>query len=949
MSFHLLRSRPLPGMHAVVQEFQHTVSGARHVHLANNDTELVFLVGFPTLPEAGDGRAHILEHLALCGSARYPVRDPFFAMLRRSMAHFMNAMTYADKTVYPFATTDHTDFFNLLDVYLDAAFFPRLDYLDFLQEGWRLAFDGDRLVYQGVVFNEMKGAFSDPVRALSSGIYARLLQGTTYAFESGGDPLEIPSLTHAALKEFHAIHYHPSQALFMTAGHIDPVAVQAVIEERVLHQFSDTMPRLLPTLAPAWPAPQAMTIDVPGREHGVQFAWLMGESADPDTYYSALLLDAGLLGNASAPLAHAMESAGYGRPSALNGVDAGGRQMVFHIGMDGLTKGQLGAARQHIWSALERAVRTGVPPSLLQAALRDMRFEQREISSDDMPDALQRLLDAMPYAMYGGDIMHGFDPSGTLDQFAERVADPEFFKRLVLQLLESDTRVDATVNPDPAYFQKRQKLEDERLAALQASLAPSDKGRILAEAARLLDRQRQPANNDVLPRMRLEDLNPLPRPAFPVPPATGGAIAASIASNGVSYARVMFDVSALDPAEWPWLQLYVNVSPELGVGNKTYEQADAWRHACVPFFDVNLHLVQTRDSAACLRIHVDFSAKGLREDNQAIAQVLLESVSAARFDEHERLAFLIDGMVQEIRNNLADEGDDYARLLATSPLSPLSHFEESVSGTASLPFYRSILEQSQTREGVGEISRKLAQVHKCILGCSVTVIAAGMEHDGQTLAKMLAFPGMATREKVSRTVEGGALSNAALHAPAQTNHCFCAWTVPGWMHQDAAALTVLAELLTNVVLHRALREEGGAYGGRADYNPVTGTFVMMSYRDPRLAATYDDFMHAISWVVEADLAASDIEGAIICAMQELDKPLSPYAELVQAWEQQQEGISEEMRQQYRHGILQCSQAQIKTVATTWLQNKPASRAAFVGDPAQELAGLSLMELAKAIM
>ena len=221
MAFNKLRTRSIPSMHAEVQEYEDQASGARHIHLATDDPELVFLVGFPTVPDTSDGRAHILEHLALCGSARYPVRDPFFSMLRRTTAHFMNAMTYSDKTVYPFATADKTDFFNLLDVYLDAAFFPRLDYLDFLQEGWRLALDDDRLACHGVVFNEMKGAFSDPVRALSCGISAHLLKGTTYAFESGGDPLDIPSLTHEALKEFHATHYHPSQAVFMSAGRID--------------------------------------------------------------------------------------------------------------------------------------------------------------------------------------------------------------------------------------------------------------------------------------------------------------------------------------------------------------------------------------------------------------------------------------------------------------------------------------------------------------------------------------------------------------------------------------------------------------------------------------------------------------------------------------------------------------------------------------------------------
>ncbi|MDB5840085.1 MAG: peptidase [Herminiimonas sp.] len=945
MTFNKLRTRAIPAMNAVVQEYEDPASGARHIHLATDSPELVFLVGFPTVPDASDGRAHILEHLALCGSARYPVRDPFFSMLRRSTAHFMNAMTYADKTVYPFASTDKTDFFNLLDVYLDAAFFPRLDYLDFLQEGWRLALDGDKLAYHGVVFNEMKGAFSDPVRALSSGISACLLKGTTYEFESGGDPLEIPSLTHAALVEFHATHYHPSQAVFMTAGQIDPLEIQAVIEQRVLSKLHGRTPRMLPQFASSWSAPQAVTINIPGQEHGVQIAWLLGESVDPEAYYCAQLLEAGLLSNASAPLAHAMESAGYGRPSAMNGADADGRQIVFHLGMEGLTREQVGPARKRIWSALEKAARTGVPESLLQATLRDIRFGQREISGGGTPDALKRLLRAMPHEMYGGDIMNGFAAEDIIEKLQERIADPAFFKGLVQTLLDSTTRLDASVVPDADYFQKRQASEDERLASMTTSLTQAEKERLQADAAMLLDRQRQPVDNDVLPRVRPRDVSPLPRPAFPLPRSPDGVIPVSIPSNGISYARVMYEVSHLEQDAWPWLQLYVDVLPELGVGEKTYDEADAWRHDRVPFFDVNLNVLQTQDDTVSLRIHVDFYAKGLREQNHAVADVLSNSVRAARFDEHERLAFLIDSMVQDMRNGLADEGDNYARLSATAPLSPTLRFEEHVKGTTALAFYNSLQEMTQTEKGLEEISRKLTRLHQRIIGTLPTIITAGMEEDGRELADMLALPVPAiTVKEPPPAMQAPAFSNAALHAPAQVNHCFAAWAAPGLAHPDAPALSVLGEILTNLVLHQALREEGGAYGGQAGYNPAAGTFVMMSYRDPRLAETYADFKRAISWVIEAELEQENIEEAIICVVQDLDKPRTPYAQVMWTWDQQSRGITDEMRQQFRYGVLQCSSVQIKAAAAAWLKDKPFSRAAFVGSTDQALAGLEVTNL-----
>lgn len=941
-------------MQAEVQEYEDPASGARHIHLATDDPEMVFLVGFPTVPDTSDGRAHILEHLALCGSDRYPVRDPFFSMLRRSTAHFMNAMTYSDKTVYPFASTDKTDFFNLLDVYLDAAFFPRLDYLDFLQEGWRLALDGDKLAYHGVVFNEMKGAFADPVRAVDSGIGASLLKGTTYAVESGGDPLHIPSLTHEALTQFHATHYHPSQAVFMTAGRIDPREVQQVIESRVLSRLSGRAPRMLPQLAPAWPAPQAITIDVPTKEYGVQISWLMGESVDPVANYHAQLLEAGLLSNAAAPLTLAMESAGFGRPSAMNGADTGCRQILFHLGMEGLTKEQVGEARKRIWSALEKAAEEGVPQSILQASLRDIRFEQREIRGGHMPNALERLLNAMPHEMYGGDIMNGFDGEEILQQLQDNIADPSFFKGLVRTLLDTSSRLDATIVPDANYFQNRKKIEEERLAALHASLPESEKERILSESAALLERQRQIPDNDVLPRIHPHDVSPLPRPAFPLPEAVDDVIAVSIPSNGISYARVLFDVSRMEEAEWQWLQLYVDVLPELGLGDKSYEEADAWRHGCAPFFDVSLHVTQTLHPTRPLCIHVDFYAKGLREENHAIVSILTASVRGARFDEYERLAFLIDSMVQDMRNDLAENGNEYARLCATASLSPLRHFENIVDGPSSLAFYRTLHRKSRTKEGIKEISQRLRDLHARIIGSARHVIAAGVEQDGRELADLIDLPAASSPAPslISRTempAEAADMAvNAALHAPAQVNHCFAAWPAPGFAHPDAPILTVLGELLTNLVLHQALREEGGAYGGQANYSSSAGTFVMMSYRDPRLAATYRDYERAISWVMDADLKQENIEEAIICVVQNLDRPRTPFGEVMQAWEYQCKGITEEMRQRYRQGVLHCTADQLKAAAATWLKDKPYHRAAFVGSTDQDLAGLKVIELTKMI-
>ena len=955
--------RPIPIMRAMLHEYEDPASGARHLHLATDDAELAFLVAFPTVPDKSDGRAHILEHLALCGSARYPVRDPFFSMLRRSTATFMNAMTSPDRTVYPFASADSTDFFNLLGVYLDAAFFPKLEYLDFLQEGWRYTLEDGKLGYGGVVFNEMKGAFADPTRELGQSINAILFKGTTYEVEYGGDPLEIPSLTHAALRAFHASHYHPSQAVFMTAGRLDPRAVQKIIVEQVLTKFDDIAPRRVPGLAPAWEAPRSTIVSIPSAsaaddEYGVQSAWLMGEASDPLAYSHAYLLESGLVGDASSPLMQAMESAGYGRPSAFNGLDPHLRQMVFHLGMEGLTRAQMAPARERMRAALERTADAGVPLAAQQATLRDLRFSQRQISSGRTPYGLRKLLEAVPLAMAGADTMMVFDNEAIFARMDEEIRDPAFFKSMVRALLDAPTRLDADVVPDTRYFEKRQATENRNLAAVQDTLTDAQREGIETDAAALLARQRQPADNSVLPRIRPQDVDTLPRPAFPLPPGDCNTVGLPIASNGVSYANVIYDVSALAEAEWPWLDLYATLLPDLGVGSRTFEEAAAWRQQQVPRFDVDLDALESimpGQTAPAFRLQLVFSARNLREEALAIAAVLNESIRTPRFDERERIAFLIDSVADTMAQELGESGDRYAAIAADAPFSVRSRFDDTVEGTGALGFYRDLVQQIETDAGMDAVLTHLATLHDRITACPVMVVGAGVDDDGQALADLIQVPGMRTPAATPpATLPAhampavpamlGAAANVALVAPAQVNHCFASWPVPYLGHDDCAALSVLANLLTNQILHQALREEGGAYGGRAKNAPQSGIFSMYSYRDPRLADTYRDFQRAVAWVIDAPLEREHVEEAIIGVVSDLDKPQSPYDEALHAWRMRERGVTPEIRVAFRQGVLGCTEANLKAVARRYLSGVTPSRAAFASDTVTDLSGLARVDL-----
>ena len=950
-NFSLISRRPVPALQATLEHYVDDGSGAQHLHLATDDEELGFLVAFPTVPDQSDGRAHILEHLALSGSQRYPIANPFFSMMRRSTATFMNAMTYAERTVYPFASTDRRDFFNLLDVYLDATFFPTLDPLTFLQEGWRYTLDDGQLGFQGVVFNEMKGVYNDPLHVLNVGMRRELFHGTTYAVDSGGDPAEIPSISHAILKAFHASHYHPSQAVFMTTGRLVAADVQAKITDRVLKALPGTAPRLMPTLALPWAAPRRIDVQLPpqgtdGNELGIQIAWLLGEATDPEAIHHAQLLAFGLLGSASAPVMQAMQSAGFGRPSRMTGLDNSARQLTLHVGMEGLTEAQIQPAEECIRDALRRAARDGVPGQVMKAALRDLRIEQREVPSGSMPAGLVRLLKAVPMVMLGGDAMTALDVEPLLVELEQQARDPEFFKGLVQSLLDNPTCLVTRAVPDADFFGKRRATEQALLQHRQAQLSSEDRARIMSESAALAAQQQHVPDAEVLPRILPAELKPTPRALPVLTVSADGTCAATIASNGLTYANVIYDVGSFDEADWPWLSLYADLLPELGVGTQSYAEASALRQILVPAFQMGFDAMVSTDGG--LKPQLSLFASALREEQEAIVTVMQSWLTQPRFDETDRITFLITSRVRSQISGVGQLGPRYAALAATAPLSAKTKFDNRVRGADSFSFCRLLQGMVETPEGLAEIRHRLVLVQERLLTCPRTIVCAGLDADATELARSLTLA-MPVRQTAVASVAAATspdrvLAQAALDIAGQVNHCVAAWSVPRMIHADAAALAVTAELMSHQILHRALREQGGAYAGSASYSGDTGIFVMSSFRDPRLAATYADFAEAINTVTRSDFSQVQIEEAIIGVIKRLDKPQAPHAEALLAWQLMERGISVEARTLFRQRLLTCTGDDIKRVTRTWLAQVAPSRAAAAGNLTQDLAGLSPVNL-----
>jgi Zn-dependent M16 (insulinase) family peptidase len=613
-AFEPIRQETIESLNIQVQQFQHRVTGAMHYHLAADNTENVFLVALRTVPEDSTGVAHILEHTALCGSERFPVRDPFFMMLRRSLNTFMNAFTSSDWTAYPFASQNRKDFNNLLDVYLDAVFFSRLDPLDFAQEGHRVEFAepdnvASELVFKGVVFNEMKGAMSSVSSTLWSTLCEHLFPSTTYHYNSGGDPEHIPDLSYQQLQDFYRSHYHPGNAIFMTYGDINASEHQAIFEEKALHHFQKLEQRIEVPPEQRLSTPIRITdsyafdenTPTDNKTHLVM-GWMLGESTDLEQLLEAQLLSSVLLDNSASPLQHMLETTELGQaPSPLCGLEDSMRELVFVCGIEGSEAEHVDALETTVLQVLQQVADEGVPHERLQAVLHQLELHQREISGDSFPFGLQLILQALGCATHYSDPIAVLNLEPVIADLREQIEDPDYIRGLARKLLlDNPHRVTLVMTPDTQLSAKRLAEETSRLADIKAQMDEAQRQATVKLAADLVQRQQQVDDESILPKVELSDV-PAGLPdqdyklqAGAIPITTYGQ-----GTNGIVYQQAIASLPALTSEQLQVLPLYTNILTELGLGGGDYLDA------------------QHRQSATVGAINAFTSMRGSVDDEQA--------------------------------------------------------------------------------------------------------------------------------------------------------------------------------------------------------------------------------------------------------------------------------------------------------------------------------------------
>ncbi len=965
-AFEAVRQQTIPALNIRVDQFRHRATGAAHYHLAADNSENVFLVALRTVPGDSTGVAHILEHTALCGSERFPVRDPFFMMLRRSLNTFMNAFTSSDWTAYPFASQNRKDFDNLLEVYLDAVFFSRLDPLDFAQEGHRVEFSepgnpDSELVFKGVVFNEMKGAMSSVTSTLWHTLCEHVFPSTTYHYNSGGDPEHIPDLSYDQLQAFYRTHYHPSNAIFMTFGDIPAAEHQAVFEARALHRFEPLGKHIQVPAEQRLQAPVRVRESYAYDEGGdtaakthIVMGWMLGESADLEQLMEAQLLSSVLLDNSASPLQHALETTGLGlSPSPLCGLEDSMRELVFCCGIEGSEPDRAEAFEQLVLEVLQDVATEGVPHERVEAVLHQLELHQREISGDSYPYGLQLILQALSGATHYSDPIAMLDLEPVIADLREKIRDPDYIRGLARKLLlDNSHRVTLVMAPDTELSARRVAAEKARLARLQADLDAADKAAIIKLAADLERRQQQVDDPDILPKVELADVPAsLPEPAFRE--LAAGDLRLSTynqGTNGLVYQQAIAPLPRLSGEQLQALPLYTSILTEVGLGAGDYRDAQHRQSATVGAINALTSMRGTVEDEQAVTAFFILSSKALARNVREQAELMRDTLHTVRFDEHDRIRDLVSQQRARREQSITGHGHSLAMTAACAGMSPLAHLNHCLSGLSGIRELRKLDEKLRDGDAAAEFAGQLAAVHGQVSAMPLQLLAVGEEHSVEEVARFAGDVWSAGSPATS------AFRLEPLREPrremwltnTQVNFCARAYPTVPVGHADAAALTVLGGFLRNGYLHRAIREQGGAYGGGASQDSGVAAFRFYSYRDPRLEQTLEDFDAAVRWLLEGSHEYRALEEAILGVIGSLDKPSSPAGEAKQHFHNRLFGRTHEQREQFRQRVLATSLDDLRRVAETYLRPELASTAVITNSTRAEASSALCRDLAMVV-
>ena len=896
--FRVTRIRTLEEIGGTLVEMEHEKSGAELCWLDRPDSNKTFSIAFKTLPEDSTGVFHILEHAVLCGSLKYPVKDPFVELLKSSVQTFLNAITFSDKTVYPVSSRNDRDFLNLIDVYLDAVLHPAIDQKPeiFRQEGWRYEGEGKDLCYQGVVFNEMKGAFASPETVLENELDRVLFPDTCYRHVSGGDPKDIPDLSYERFLFNHRKYYHPSNARISLVGSVDLPAVLETIDsylcvyDRQPVRFD--IPMQQPVASETRVVPYEIGEDEPEEERAIiACATLLGTFDDAERDFAASILADYLAGDNDAPLKRAVIDRGLAQQFSV-AVDDGRQQSTLCWKAMNTEQDRLPALVETVRETVSGIVAEGLDRDRLEACFRRYAFEMRDREDGDAPRSLLEALDLLDAWLYGGDPMDGLIVEPSLNAIEQKLH-TDFFERLLKELfLENEHTATVVLVPSRTLGEEKRAAERKRLQTERAAWTDADRRRLREEAESLRRWQQTPDSEEALasiPMLKLSDLADRPEPlCMRETERNGITVLRHALPDETVYFKAFFEANDLTADELPVLSVLCRLLGDLGTERHDRRALPLAIKKTIGRLDISPTVLPGSDPKHC-RVMLAASAACLKEQAQDAAALLGEILTQTLWDDVDLVREKLRQIAIGAKLALPAEGNRYGLMRVASYCTAHGMANERIGGVSFIQW----LKQTIDGEAYDDLLRAMRQMaarlmtrERLTLSCSESMRDAALD----ALIDVLPSGEASRTDAAAYPLPG--VRQEGIVIPAQIGFAVTGSNL--FLHEKpySGCFPVLAGILNFAYLWSEIRVQGGAYGcgfGARD----SGNLFFYTYRDPQPGRSLDVFNGAAAYIRAFAAEQPDLTGAILSAVSALDPLRSSEEKMTTAENRWFRGIAEE--------------------------------------------------------
>jgi Zn-dependent M16 (insulinase) family peptidase len=922
-AFTLVKEQHIAELNCDAKLYEHKRTGARLLSVINDDENKVFSINFRTTPKDSTGVAHILEHSVLGGSEKYPVKEPFVELLKGSLATFVNAFTYPDKTCYPVASQNEKDFYNLIDVYMDAVLHPRITEQTLMQEGWHyeIADLKEPLTYKGVVFNEMKGAYSSPENLLARVIQQSLFPKHVYGVDSGGDPANIPDLTYENFKGFWESYYHPSNSFIFFYGNDNPEKRLKLMETYLKPYKKKKVKSAVPLAKPFTRAKKieysydagADATDIE-KKHYLTVNWKLPDTSDSVLNFSFQILCHALIGTPASPLKKVLLDSGLGEDLAGLGLETELHEMIFSTGLKGTRARNARKIENLIIETLQNLVRDGIDPETIAASINTLEFQLRENNTGGYPRGIALMLRSLTTWLHDGDPFNLLTFEGPLSEIKTKLAaDHRYFEKMIQTfLLDNQHKTVIRFKPDAELGKRLEQEETARLKSAREAMSEAKVRELIENAKQLKLKQETPDSPQALESLPVLDLKDLDKQARTIPieeiqVQDTKVLYHDLFTNGIVYLDLGFDLRAMPQELLPFTEIFAHALFEMGTETEDYvklSQRIGKSTGGIHGTSVTATVQGSRESRAYLMIRGKATVGKSTEMLNIIRDVLLTT----KFDNRERLKQMVLEEKAGLESGLAPAGHRFANTRLRAQFGGTGWINDQTNGIGYLFALRELANDIDKKWP--KVLKKLETMRDTLISSKSALVNVTLDAEHWKTFKphlenfIFALP--VKEVQLKNFVTEIKLEKEGLTIPAQVNYVGKGANLYEHGYQMDGSSQVIVGYLGMTHLWEKIRVQGGAYGAFAQFDDATGVFSFLSYRDPNIKATIDNYDKSADFLKKLDasrLSDNELKKAIIAAIGDLDSYQLPDAKGYTSMMRYITQRTDAMRQKYRDEVL----------------------------------------------